>query len=68
MPFDSQTGRCARSRRGGLKRAAYWHTLGFPNLVRARAAKALYRLEREKHAELALPQATTSMLRVNPPR
>ena len=30
----------ARSRGAGLKRAAFWRKLGFPNLVLARAARA----------------------------
>jgi hypothetical protein len=48
MPFDSNTGRAARSRRAGLKRAAYWRALDFHNLKLARAAKALKRAERRK--------------------
>ena len=41
---------------GGLRRAAFWRKLGFPNLVRARAALAnkvrLHRLEEWKREEL----------------
>jgi hypothetical protein len=41
---------------GGLHRAAFWRALGFPNLVRARAALAnkvrLRRLEEWKREEL----------------
>ena len=32
----------------GLHRAAYWRELGFPNLVRARAAMAKIRAERRR--------------------
>ena len=50
----------ARCKRGGYaggpKRAAFWRALGFPNLVRARAALAnkvrLRRLEEWKREEL----------------
>jgi len=46
----------ARDRLGGLHRAAFWRKLGFPNLVRARAALAnkvrLRRLEEWKREEL----------------
>src|SRR5215470_12711751 len=42
--------------KGGLHRAAFWRALGFPNLVRARAALAnkvrLRRLEEWKREEL----------------
>ena len=51
-------GSLARCKRGGYaggpKRAAFWRSLGFPNLVRPRAAKARYRLERLKREELGL--------------
>jgi hypothetical protein len=36
----SQDGRRLRSKLNGRKRAAFWRTLGFPNLVLARAALA----------------------------
>jgi hypothetical protein len=56
MPFDSRTALAARNRLGGLHRAAFWRELGFPNLVRARAALAnkvrLRRLEEWKREEL----------------
>jgi len=46
----------ARNRLGGLHRAAFWRALGFPNLVRARAALAnkvrLRGLEEWKREEL----------------
>jgi len=38
----------ARNRLGGLHRAAFWRKLGFPNLVRARAAYAKIRAERHR--------------------
>jgi hypothetical protein len=41
-------------RRFGRKRAAFWRNLGFPNLVRARAAKAK---KREQRLRLARIQA-----------
>ena len=48
----------ARCKRGGYaggpKRAAFWRALGFPNLVRARAAKARNREERLKRETLEL--------------
>ena len=48
----------ARCKRGGYaggpKRAAFWRALGFPNLVRARAAKARKREERLKRETLEL--------------
>ena len=48
----------ARCKRGGYaggpKRAAFWRALGFPNLVRARAAKARKREERIKRETLEL--------------
>jgi len=49
----------ARNRLGGLHRAAFWRKLGFPNLVRARAAKARIRAERrrQKAAKLFSPFA-----------
>jgi len=37
-----------RCRGAGLKRAAFWRELGFPNLVRARAAYAKIRAERRR--------------------
>ena len=56
MPFNSRTALAARNRLGGLHRAAFWRELGFPNLVRARAALAnkvrLRRLEQWKQEEL----------------
>jgi hypothetical protein len=56
MPFNSRTALAARNRLGGLHRAAFWRALGFPNLVRARAALAnkvrLRRLEEWKREEL----------------
>jgi len=48
MPFNSNSARSARSRRAGLKRAAFWRELDFHNLKLARAAKALKRAERLK--------------------
>jgi len=46
----------ARYRLGGLHRAAFWRSLGFPNLVRARAALAnkvrMRQLEEWKREEL----------------
>jgi hypothetical protein len=42
------TALAARNRLGGLHRAAFWRSLGFPNLVRARAAKAKKREQRLK--------------------
>jgi len=50
----------ARNRLGGLHRAAFWRALGFPNLVRARAAKARKREARIKRETLELAR------RVNP--
>ena len=48
----------ARCKRGGYaggpKRPAFWRALGFPNLVRARAAKARKREERLKRETLQL--------------
>jgi hypothetical protein len=44
----------------GRRRAAFWRKLGFPNLVRARAAKARKREERIKRETLELAR------RVNP--
>jgi hypothetical protein len=35
----------------GYARARYWRALGWPNLVRARAAKARYRLARKQLEE-----------------
>jgi hypothetical protein len=56
MPFTSETGFIAYQRNAGLHRAAYWRTLGFPNLVLARAALAnkvrLRRLKEWKRQEL----------------
>lgn len=44
MPFTAENAasiaRYARSQRHGLNRAAFWRSLGFPNCVLARAAKA----------------------------
>jgi hypothetical protein len=57
LPFASETGRAARSRLNGRKRAKFWRSQGFPNLVRARAAKARYRLERLKREEWALARS-----------
>jgi hypothetical protein len=37
-----------RCRGAGLKRAEFWRELGFPNLVRARAAYAKIRAERRR--------------------
>src|SRR5215469_18790133 len=64
----------ARCKRGGYaggpKRAAFWRALGFPNLVRARAAKARKREERIKRETLeverranpfALPEGRRTM-------
>jgi hypothetical protein len=48
MPFNSKTGRSARARRAGLKRAVYSRQLDFLNLKLARAAKALIRAERKR--------------------
>jgi hypothetical protein len=42
MPFTTETARAARARSHGLRRAAYWRALGWPNLQKAwkvRAAK-----------------------------
>ena len=50
-------GRRARCRQGTLRRNAFWAQLGFPNLVRARAAKARYRLERLQREELAIARS-----------
>ena len=58
MPFtDSQSGYRARCKLGGLRRAAYWAAQGFPNLVRARAAKARKQLERLQREEWALARS-----------
>ena len=46
MSVWAEYGRHGRNVKGGLHRAAYWRALGFPNLVKARAAKARYRRER----------------------
>ena len=58
----------ARNRLGGLHRAAFWRKLGFPNLMRARAALAnkvrLRRLEEWKREEL---QRTPFALLDDPP-
>jgi len=60
VPGGSYAAFIARCKRGGYaggpKRAAFWRQLGFPNLVRARAAKAEKRrlrlLEEWKREEL----------------
>ena len=41
MPFTSLTGYRARCRLAGLRRAAFWRELGFPNLKLANAARRL---------------------------
>ena len=50
MVVFARRDRCAqaRNRLGGLHRAAFWRSLGFSNLVRARAAKAKKREQRLK--------------------
>jgi len=52
MPFTSETALSSLNRWKGQHRAAFWRKLGFPNLVRARAALAnkvrLRRLEEWK--------------------
>jgi hypothetical protein len=40
--FTSETAAKARCRQGGLKRAAYWRSLGWPNLKRAWIARDAY--------------------------
>jgi hypothetical protein len=56
----------ARCRRGGYAgvpaRAAFWRSLGWPNLVLARAAKARKRLERVKREEWALARGKLGRL------
>ena len=47
MAFTSETGRIARLRGLGLARSRFWRSLGFPNLVLAREAKARKRAERD---------------------
>jgi len=39
-----------RARGGGLARARFWRSLGFPNLVRAREAKKRYAGQRKQEA------------------
>ena len=51
--FDSDRGKLARCRQGGLKRAAYWRELGWPNLKLARAQYALNAAARRAAKELA---------------
>jgi len=46
MPFDSRSGLRAFQRLCGLRRAAYWRSLGWPNLKRATAARWAGREER----------------------
>ena len=52
MGFTSITGKSARSRQGGKKRAAFWRALGWPNLKLATEARlrkqAKARLEGKK--------------------
>jgi hypothetical protein len=56
--YGAYVARCKRGGyAGGPKRAAFWRALGFPNLVRARTAKARYRLERLKQEEWALARS-----------
>jgi hypothetical protein len=57
MPFNSETARAAYCRFAGLRRAAFWRALGFPNLVRAREARA------RKRARAAAEQASLSTKR-----
>jgi hypothetical protein len=52
--YSAFVARCKRGRyAGGPKRAAFWRALGFPNLVRARAAKARKRESglKERHSK-----------------
>ena len=51
-PFRAGPALAARNRLGGLHRAAFWRAPGFPNLIRARAAKARKREERLKRETL----------------
>jgi hypothetical protein len=56
--YAAYIARCKRGGyAGGPKRAAFWRELGFPNLVRAGAAKARYRLARLKREEWALARS-----------
>jgi hypothetical protein len=56
--YGAYIARCKRGGyAGGPRRAAFWRSLGFPNLVRARAAKARFRLERLKREEWALARS-----------
>jgi hypothetical protein len=48
MRFTSETALSSLNRWKGRRRAAFWRSLGFPNLVRARAAMAKIRAERRR--------------------
>jgi hypothetical protein len=50
MPFTSDNAYSMRARGGGLARARFWRSLGFPNLVRAREAKKRYAERRKQEA------------------
>ena len=39
MPFTCENAKSMRARSHGLRRAAFWRALGFPNLVLARAVR-----------------------------
>jgi len=59
----------ARNRLGGLHRAAFWRSLGFPNLVRARDAKAEKRRQRrlEEWKQQELKRTPFALLDDPPP-
>jgi len=51
MPFTSENAFLMRQRACGLRRAAFWRALGFPNLVLARAARQRKVRERQLQAK-----------------
>ena len=57
MLFDRAAACKARSRKGGLRRAAFWRALGFPNLVLARAKWKQMREERAQQQKREYAQS-----------
>lgn len=68
-PFAGESALSSLNRWKGRRRAAFWRSLGFPNLVRARDAKAekrrLRRLKEWKRKELRTPFAILDERRPN---